>query len=84
VVGEAKNKAVIGRGSLLSRLITPEQLAVRWSTSRSYLANLRCQGKGCPYVKLGRRVMYREADVKRYELDRRVAVEFVRPRSSVT
>jgi helix-turn-helix protein len=66
----------------VSRLITPEQLAERWATSRSYLANLRCQGKGCPYVKLGRRVMYRETDVARYELDRRVVAEFVKPKVS--
>ena len=65
----------------MTPLITTDQLAERWSTSRSYLANLRSQGKGCPYVKLGRRVMYREADVKRYEMDRRVVVEFVQPRS---
>jgi hypothetical protein len=64
----------------VTSLITTDQLAKRWSTSCSYLANLRSQGKGCPYVKLSRRVMYREADVKRYEMDRRVAVEFVRPR----
>ena len=63
-------------------LLTPEQLAIRWSTSRSYLANLRSQGTGCPYVKLSRRVMYRSEDVLRYEKDRRVAVEFVRPRIS--
>jgi hypothetical protein len=65
----------------VSPLLTPVQLAERWFTSRSYLANLRNQGKGCPYVKLGRRVMYREADVKHYELARRVVVEFVRPRA---
>ena len=64
----------------MERMITPEQLAIRWHTSVSYLANLRSQGKGCPYVKLSRRVMYQLADVKRYELDRRVAAEFVRPR----
>lgn len=64
----------------MGRIITAEELASRWRTSRSYLANLRNQGKGCPYVKLGRRVVYREADVKRYELDRRVMVEFVRPK----
>lgn len=64
----------------MTRLITADQLAERWSTSRSYLANLRSQGKGCPYIKLSRRVMYRENDVKQYELDRRVEVEFVRPR----
>ena len=84
MVGKAKDEAVVGRGLLLTPLITPEQLAMRWSTSRSYLANLRSQGKGCVYVKLGRRVMYREADVRRYELDRRVAVEFVRPRYAVS
>ena len=38
------------------RLLTADELAKRWSTSRSYLANLRSQGKGCPYVKLNRRV----------------------------
>ena len=64
----------------MTRLITAEELAERWSTSRSYLANLRSQGKGCPYIKLSRRVMYREADVKKYETDRLVLVEFVRPR----
>ena len=64
----------------MERMITPDQLALRWRTSISYLANLRNQKKGCPYVKLGRRVVYREADVRRYELDRRVAAEFVRPK----
>jgi hypothetical protein len=64
----------------LTRLLTPEDLALRWSTSRSYLANLRSQGRGCPYVKISRRVMYRETDVRQYEMARRVAAEFVRPR----
>ena len=64
----------------MDRLITADQLAIRWSTSRSYLANLRSQGKGCPYVKLGRKVVYRAEDVRKYETERRVAAEFVRPR----
>ena len=63
-------------------MITPTQLAARWRTSVSYLANLRSQGKGCSYVKLGRRVVYCEKDVKRYEMDRRVAAEFVKPRKT--
>lgn len=67
----------------MSHILTSDQLAARWLTSRGYLANLRSQGKGCPYVKLGRRVVYREKDVERYENDRRVAVEFVRPRKIV-
>ena len=61
-------------------IITPDQLAIRWHTSRSYLANLRSQGKGCPYVKLGRRVVYRAEDVRQYEKARRVAAEFVHPK----
>lgn len=61
-------------------ILTPEQLAQRWATSRSYLANLRSQGKGCPYVKLGRRVVYRAEDVRAYEKARRVAAEFVHPK----
>ena len=67
----------------MNHILTSDQLATRWLTSRGYLANLRSQGKGCPYVKLGRRVVYREKDVERYENDRRVAVEFVRPRKVV-
>jgi hypothetical protein len=64
----------------MSRLMTTDQLAARWNTSRSYLANLRSEGKGCPYIKISRRVMYREADVRQYESERRVVAEFVRPR----
>jgi hypothetical protein len=64
----------------MERVITTDQLAIRWRTSRSYLANLRSQGKGCPYIKLGRRVVYRLTDVKAYERERRVAAEFVRPK----
>ena len=64
----------------MTQIITPEQLAARWQTSVSYLANLRSQGKGCVYFKLGRRVMYCEPDVKRYEKDRRIATKFVRPK----
>jgi hypothetical protein len=62
-------------------MITTEQLAARWCTSLGYLANLRSQRKGCPYVKLGRRVVYRAVDVAKYEADRRVVVKFVRPRN---
>jgi hypothetical protein len=65
----------------MNRLLTADELAKRWSTSRSYLANLRSQGKGCPYVKLNRRVMYRESDVTGYEDARRIMMEFVKPRA---
>ena len=61
-------------------ILTPSQLAQRWHTSTSYLANLRSQKKGCPYIKLGRRVVYQMQDVKAYEKARRVAAEFVHPK----
>jgi hypothetical protein len=64
----------------VSPILTPEQLADRWCTSRGYLANLRNQGKGCPYLKLSRKVVYRLMDVEKYESDRRVAAKFVKPR----
>ena len=64
----------------MERVITTEELADRWKTSVSYLANLRSQGKGCPYVKLGRRVVYQEKDIIAYERARRVMVEFVKPK----
>ena len=64
-------------------MITTKQLADRWCTSREYLANLRNQGKSCPYIILGRRVVYREKDVKQHEADRRVAVEFIKPRAGL-
>ena len=67
----------------MSRVITTEHLAARWHTSVGYLANLRSQGKGCPYFKRGRRVMYSVKDVEKYENARRVATEFVNPKRRI-
>jgi hypothetical protein len=64
----------------MSRTITPEQLAERWHTSRSYLANLRSQRKGCSYFRRGRSILYYVKDVEQYEKDRFVVTKFVRPK----
>lgn len=51
------------RGDLLS----PLELADRWGVTTGHLANLRHQGQGIGYLKIGGRVAYRLADVLAYE-----------------
>ncbi len=48
-------------------LLTPAQLADRWHVSTGHLANLRHQGEGIGYLKIGNRVAYRYRDVMDYE-----------------
>ncbi|SNS61777.1 hypothetical protein SAMN06309944_1021 [Micrococcales bacterium KH10] len=51
----------------VSELLTPAQLAERWSTSLGQLANLRSARRGPNYVKLGSSVRYRLRDVLDFE-----------------
>ena len=55
--------------------LTADQLAARWCVSAGHLANLRCEGRGPAYLKLGARVAYRLADVEEYEADRLIMPE---------
>lgn len=54
-------------------LLTTEQLAARWQANSSHLRYWRMQREagdkaaGPPYVKLGRNVRYRMADILAYE-----------------
>jgi hypothetical protein len=48
-------------------LMTPQELASRWSLSQKTLANHRCNGTGVPYVKIGVAVRYRISDVLDHE-----------------
>lgn len=48
-------------------LLTSDELAERWSCSPRTLANDRSAGVGPAYVKLGKHVRYRLADVEAYE-----------------
>lgn len=53
----------------IARLITTADLAERWGMKPETLRVWRYQQKGPPYVKIGRRVAYREADITKYEND---------------
>lgn len=48
-------------------LLTPDELAERWSVSTQGLANWRSQGIGPAFVKIGRRVRYAISEVVAYE-----------------
>ena len=52
--------------SMLSPVITSEELAPVMRTTANALAQDRYHGKGMPYVKFGRRVRYLRDDVARY------------------
>lgn len=54
--------------------LTPKELAFRWkcTITEKTLANWRSQGDGPTYTKIGGRVMYRVADVVKWEESRRI------------
>jgi hypothetical protein len=54
--------------------LTPKELASRWkgTITEKTLANWRSQGDGPPYTKIGGRVMYRLADVIKWENSRTI------------
>ena len=43
-------------------LFDTRQAATHYGLSESYLNKLRVSGGGCPFAKLGRRVLYRKRD----------------------
>lgn len=53
-------------------LLSTKQLAKILNCSSGTLHNNRCRGKGLPYYKIGRRVMYHPKDVQAYLKERRV------------
>lgn len=59
----------------LDGMLTPEQLAKRWSMSSGTLKNWRAQKKGPPFVPLGDgprpRVLYKIGDVEAWETKHR-------------
>lgn len=61
--------------------LTTEELAARWQVHPRTLANLRTRGEGCRYLKLGRRVLYRVADIEAFERDRMMTATSVRASS---
>jgi excisionase family DNA binding protein len=47
--------------------LTTKELAKRWNMSHRTLEQWRCQGKGLPFFKTGRKVNYRIQDIEAYE-----------------
>lgn len=54
-------------GSAAPDMLTPRQLATRWSLAVHTLENWRSAGRGPAHLKFGRSVRYRLSDVMRYE-----------------
>jgi hypothetical protein len=52
---------------LLDELMTPVALSERWGVSVGHLANLRSEGRGPTWLKIGGRIAYRVRDVAAYE-----------------
>lgn len=49
-----------------SEYFDTREAAAAYGLSVSYLNKLRVSGGGCPYAKVGRRVLYRKADFERW------------------
>lgn len=47
-------------------LVLPPQLAQFLHTTEAVLAQTRFRGKGIPYVRVGRRILYRVKDIRAY------------------
>lgn len=58
-----------GRSDAFDVLFTEHDLAARWQVSIKMLQNARLKGVGVRYVKLGRAVRYRLADIEIYEAE---------------
>jgi hypothetical protein len=64
---------VVVGGEAHRDLLTPIQLADRWGVTTGHLANLRYQGEGIGYLKIGSRVAYRYCDVVAFETEHYVS-----------
>jgi hypothetical protein len=64
-----EGRPLAGAAPVLARrdLLSPLELADRWGVTTGHLANLRHQGQGIGYLKIGSRVAYRLNDVLAYE-----------------
>lgn len=47
--------------------MTTQQLAKKWNMSPGSLANWRCYGRGPKFVKLGRKIVYKQKDIEKFE-----------------
>ena len=58
-----------------SKVLSQKDLADRWYVQPRTIYKWRMQGSGPPYVRIGRRVLYRIEDVEEYEKQMRIVVE---------
>jgi len=56
------------------RFVSDKEAAALYSMNRQSLANWRAQGKGPPYVKLGRAVRYKVSDLVSFAEKKKVEV----------
>jgi hypothetical protein len=52
-------------------LLSAKEAAAHLGVSEAYLAKLRSEGGGCPYVKIGTRCLYHPDDLAAYVASRR-------------
>lgn len=50
-----------------TEFLTQDELASRWDVETRTLYNWRKEGKGPPFLKLGKKIRYRLSDVLEYE-----------------
>lgn len=50
----------------ITELLTPKEYARYRRCSLRTLDRERAEGRGCPYVQLGSRILYRRPDIERY------------------
>ena len=68
--------SIRGRNSFQSQglvFLTEAELAARWRHSLRSLQRWRADGNGPPYLRIGRRIVFRIADVEAFEAGREVA-----------
>ena len=53
--------------------LTPDQVAQRYQVSEATLKEWRYKGRGPKFLRIGKRVRYREADLLRWEQEQEAA-----------
>jgi Helix-turn-helix domain len=66
-LGKAELALASRKRSPRTRHLNQVELADRWGLSPRTLENWRWRGEGPPFVKIGRKVVYRLIDVEAYE-----------------
>ncbi len=57
--------------------LSSKAAARRWGMAVQTLANWRSMRKGPPYIRIGRNIVYREADLIAYENEKRIVPEAI-------